>query len=192
MRLTTVCPTSLALLRRPRLRCFLTLMKSSRNPTIDMPTRRKSTRSADREGRSHVTNLADAADHHRDHDGGAAHRGGASLQVMRRWAVFADQLPKAPGGKLHDRPASDEQRQDERARAAQQDGLQPGVRTYRVRSFHQDRHGLGGSPGAEPTRDHIHGRASNPSTRVCASSFAPARLPPGNGCLFHRRGRPCP
>lgn len=44
---------------------------------------------------------------------------------MRLWAVFADQLPKVPGGKLRDRPASNEQRHHERARAAQQDGLQP-------------------------------------------------------------------
>ena len=66
------------------------------------------------------------ADQHRDHDGGAAHRGGAPLHVVRLRAVLTDQLSETPGGKLRDRPAGDEQRHHERTRAAQQDGLQPG------------------------------------------------------------------
>ena len=100
--------------------------------------------------------------------------------MMRPWTVFADQLPKAPGGELRDRPASDEQRHHERARAAQQDGLQPGVRTYRVWASRKDRHGPGGSPWAEPqTFCHIRRCASNPSD-ACRRVFVPwaaARTP---------------
>ena len=46
----TVCPTILALLRRPSERCLEILMKSSRKPTTPMPTKRKSSSSADADG----------------------------------------------------------------------------------------------------------------------------------------------
>ena len=48
----TVWPIIFALLRRPRLRCLEILMKSSRKPTRPRPTKRKSSSSAEAEGRS--------------------------------------------------------------------------------------------------------------------------------------------
>ena len=49
-RAITVCPIIFALLRRPRVRCLEILMKSSRKPTTPMPTKRKSSSSADADG----------------------------------------------------------------------------------------------------------------------------------------------
>ena len=44
---TTACPASLAPLRRPRLRCMYSLMKSSAKPTRPRPVIRNSTSSPD-------------------------------------------------------------------------------------------------------------------------------------------------
>ena len=55
---TRVWPIILALLRRPRLRCLEILMKSSRKPTMPIPTKRKSSSSADADGGVQVSSLA--------------------------------------------------------------------------------------------------------------------------------------
>lgn len=55
---TKDCPASLALARRPRLRCLTILMKSSTKPTRPRPAIRYSTNSADALGVSSVIALA--------------------------------------------------------------------------------------------------------------------------------------
>ena len=59
-RAITVWPIILALLRSPRLRCLKILMKSSRKPTRPMPTKRKSSSSAEAVGAVAVISLARA------------------------------------------------------------------------------------------------------------------------------------
>lgn len=100
--------------------------------------------------------------------------------MVRGRAVLTDQLPKAPGGKLPDRPASDEQRHHERARAAQQDGLQPGSvpivagRPLKIIVVSAAR------LGQNHKRHQIHRCASNPST-ACRhfARFVPSCAPAG-------------
>ena len=119
---TTVWPTILALLRRPRLRCLEILMKSSRKPTRPMPTKRKSSSSADAEGALWVMQLGrEVADDGRQDDDHAAHGGRAALGVVAGRTVVADLLAVAPAGEPGDRHPGAEQRDQQRQAAAEQD-----------------------------------------------------------------------
>ncbi len=119
-------PIIFALLRRPRLRCLTILMKSSRKPTMPQPTNRKSSSSAEADGRVEGDQLGEeVAEHRGQHDDDAAHGGGAALGVVAGRSVVADLLAVAEVGERPDRHPGPEQREEQRQATARAGSLSP-------------------------------------------------------------------
>ena len=119
---TRVWPIIFARLRRPRLRCRLILMKSSRNPTVPSPTNRNSSSIAEADGGLQGDQLRrEVADHRGRDDDDAAHGGRAALGVVGGRAVVADLLAVAAPAQHLDRVARADQRDQQRETATEQD-----------------------------------------------------------------------